>query len=119
LSHHEHILKHCEHVFRAMGTGHTEKVYHNALLIEFQLSNIPYRSEVMCPYFYKGIVTGYGTADVVVYNTILELKANNHQPKQHGLQLKKYVNSLKMDGMLINFNQKTGNIEHTRLPYSI
>jgi GxxExxY protein len=112
------ILKYCENVFKGLGVGHTEKVYHNALLIELQHNKIPYRSEVMCPYFYRGKCAGYGSADVVVFDTILELKSSSVEPLIHAPQLKKYVFSLRMhektqyNGMLINFNQKSGKIDH-------
>ena len=118
------ILKICENVFKILGTGHTERVYHNALLIELQNAKIPHRSEVMCPYFYKGKCVGYGTADVVLYNTVLELKVGTAEPDIHATQLKKYVHSLRenektlYDGLLVNFNQKTGKIHSSFYTYN-
>lgn len=120
---HQKIVQHCVNVFKEMGIGHSERVYHNALLIELQQAKIPFRSEVICPYFYKGIVTGYGTADVVLYDTVLELKAQAYKP-DHGLQVKKYIHSLQLNekkkysGMVINFNQKTGDVDHVHFCFN-
>lgn len=115
---HKQILRHCENVMKIMGKGHTERTYHNALLIELEGCKIPYRSEVTCPFFYKGKCAGYGTADVVIFDFILELKANTNCPSLHTSQLKKYIVSLKesekkiYDGMIVNFNQQTGKLDH-------
>lgn len=117
--HYQHqILTHCRKVFKYVGIGHSERVYHNALLIELERAQIPYRSEVMCPYIYDGFMIGYGTADLVLYDTVVELKAKSCKPNTATSQLKKYVTSLRntqnksYTGIIINFNQNTGNLDY-------
>ena len=81
-------------VMREMGPGHSEAVYHSALLVELNARHIPYRSEVCCPFMFQSTCVGYGKADVVVNNVIVEIKVTAGVTAEAKLQVLKYVQSL-------------------------
>jgi len=94
-------------VHRQMGPGLLESTYHHALAHELKLQNIPSRSEVKVPLFYKGISTGKDFyIDILVENEIIvELKSVDELLPIHMAQLINYLKlSDKRMGFLINFN---------------
>jgi GxxExxY protein len=112
------FLKKCSgQVLQTLGCGHTERVYHNALITHLSRNNVSYRSEVVCPYYYMGHCVGFGTADLVIGDLVVELKALKFLDPSATLQLRKYQSSLsstnakQYDGLLINFNQRQGIVE--------
>ncbi len=67
-----------------------------------------------------GEVVGFGRCDIVVGNLIVEFKANMRRPSKTSPQLRKYMESLRASersrfrGVIVNFNQHTGNVDvHT------
>lgn len=62
---------------RVLGCGFLEPVYQEALAVEFELRNIPYRREVKLPVIYKGrTLSCYYEVDFLCYDEVLvELKA--------------------------------------------
>eukprot|EP00961_Rhodomonas_salina_P214829 2901417-Rhodomonas_salina.2 len=55
---------------------------------------IPYRSEVCCPFMLRNTCVGYGKADVVVGNAVVELKVADTALPEYRMQLLQYVESL-------------------------
>ena len=109
-------------VIKVLGKGHTERVYHRALITMFNKSKIQHRSEVLSPIHFLGEVIGFGRCDLVVKNLIIELKANIKCPSSFSPQLTKYMSSLKTSerrryrGVILNFNQKTGLLDVYQAP---
>lgn len=101
----------------ALGKGHTERVYHRAMITLLNKKGIPHRSEVLAPIYFLGEVVGVGRCDLVVKNLVVELKANTKCPTSFSAQLRKYMTSMgavenrKFQGIIVNFNQRTGVVE--------
>ena len=75
-------------VNKVLGHGFLEKVYENALMVEFRLQGIGAQSQVPIRVMYKGEEVGEYVADIVVENQIiLELKAIDSLQKIHEAQL--------------------------------
>ena len=94
-------------VFKNLGPGLLEKVYQEALEIEFQIRNIPYEREKRFNIVYKGqLLKQEYIADFVCYGKIiLELKSVSELTDIHRAQV---INYLKITGLklalLQNFN---------------
>lgn len=59
-----------------LGTGFSEAVYHQAILVELRERNIRYESEKIIPVLYKGHCCGNVRSDIIVDGkVIIELKA--------------------------------------------
>lgn len=105
------------HVMRCLGKGHTESVYHKALITAMNRAGVAHRSEVSCPIWFMGECVGFGRADMVIDDVIVEIKANKLPPKETSAQLKKYMESLALaekkvfQGIVVNFNQKNGCVD--------
>jgi len=82
-------------VMRDLGVGHTESVYQSAMLTYFTKRGFNPRAEVICPIMFMGECVGFGRADIVVDQYVIELKANEADVKQALPQLRKYVVSLR------------------------
>jgi GxxExxY protein len=104
-------------IMTALGKGHTERVYHRALITLFNKKRVPHRSEVLSPIYFMGEVVGFGRCDLIVKNMIVELKANKKCPVAFSPQLDKYMASMaaserrRYRGVILNFNQRTGLVE--------
>jgi GxxExxY protein len=89
-------------VLAALGAGHSEAVYHAALLAELAARRVPYRTEVVCPFMYKPLgggenharCVGHGRVDVVVENVAVEIKVSAADTPAARAQLARYVESL-------------------------
>ena len=81
-------------VLHALGQGHSEAVYHSALLCELNARHIPYRTEVCCPFLYDSQCVGHGRADVVVRNVAVEIKVGEAPSAAGRAQLQRYIESL-------------------------
>lgn len=105
------------HVMRCLGRGHSENIYHRALITAMNKAGISHRSEVSCPIWFMGECIGVGRADMVIDDVVIEIKANRLPPKQTSAQLQKYLVSLsraeskEFKGIVVNFNQKTGLVD--------
>ncbi len=71
------IIGACMEVHRELGCGFLEKVYHDALEIEFKLRGIPYVREKLIPIYYKGVpLEPHYKPDFLCYSSIVvEVKA--------------------------------------------
>ena len=89
-------------VHHELGNGFLERVYQDALELEFQERGIPYEREKNIQVMYKGKPLGEPyRADFVCYDKIIvELKAVE---KLQGIHRAQVVNYLKATGMKIGF----------------
>jgi GxxExxY protein len=115
------LLEICRRIYREMGTGHTESIYHNAFEIELRNHQISYESEKKILITYQDLLHGrtYTLGEERVdlflldYNLIIELKSLTNQPKEIELsQIRKYYrellkagNHMEEWGLVINFPQ--------------
>ena len=101
-------------VHQALGCGFLERVYQDALEIEFKDRHIPYEREKEIQIMYKGKPLGEPyRADFVCYGKIIvELKAVDELCGIHRSQVVNYLNAtgLKL-GLLVNFGEEWANIE--------
>jgi len=95
-------------VHKALGPGHMEIIYKNALALEFAARNIPFQREVMIPIFYRGEKVGETRLDFVVgdkLKVVVEAKAIDMLGAIHTSQCISY---LKASGyklaILVSFN---------------
>jgi len=94
-------------VHRELGAGFLEKVYENALVMEFRYSGIPFTRQVRYNVYYREQRAGTFVADLVIENRlILELKATRDLPVVAEAQL---VNYLKVSGLSIGLLLNFGN----------
>lgn len=100
------IIGACMEVHSLLSCGFLESVYREALMAEFDMRGIPFRSEVPLPVMYKGreLKTAY-RADFVVYGEVLlELKALRHLSAVEEAQLINYLKATGLRrGLLVNF----------------
>jgi len=95
-------------VHSELGCGFLESVYHEALLLEFELQKIPYKSEVEINIKYKGIeLRKKYYADIICFDKIIvELKACNSLDTSHESQVLNYLKATGYKlGLLINFGE--------------
>lgn len=107
------LIKTARSVMMKLGSGHTEAVYHCALVSMLMSSGVASMTEVNIPYFLNGICVGMGKADILTQTHLIELKANQKTPHsilQAQLQLSKYLRAMHLQGaaprkaMLVLFN---------------
>ena len=92
-------------VHKELGNGFLEKIYENALMVDFKKKGIPAQQQVPLLVNYKGHTLGDFYADIVVDDKIiLELKAAATLHPQHETQLLHYLKSSGLRvGYLLNF----------------
>ena len=101
-------------VHNELGCGFLERVYQDALEVEFRLRNIPYEREKSIQIVYKGEPLGEPyRADFVCYGkVIIELKSVSEILDVHRAQIINYLKATKMKlGFLVNFGEESINIE--------
>ncbi len=97
-------------VHRALGCGFSEKVYQDALEIEFQEQGIPYQREVPIFAEYRGqTLKSEFIPDFLCYdNIIVELKAVKELEDYHRSQAINYARVASCEiALLINFGEKS------------
>jgi GxxExxY protein len=94
-----------ESVWRALGPGYSERVYHNAFEVALRKRAIPYETERVLPVNYDGTFVGFMRADIVIDNKmIVELKSVARLTPAFRTQLQKYMELTGCDqGFLVNF----------------
>lgn len=103
-------------IFETLGPGHTESVYHRALEVSLRLGGIPYESEVVVPILFRGYTVGNIRCDVIIGDTVIELKAVSRLNEDHRQQLRNYLMILdKPRGLLVNFGS-TLTVEEIKRP---
>jgi len=103
-------------VHRELGFGFLEAVYHEALRIELEKKDIPFKYEAKLNLSYKGIpLEKTYTADFVCYDKIIiEVKALTELNSIHEAQVINYLKATNYKlGLLINFGEES--LEYKRL----
>ena len=111
------ILGACFQVYKTMGCGFLEAVYHECLDIEFSHRNIPFTSQPKLGLSYRDrpLKQQY-IPDFIIYDqVILELKALSYLADEHQAQLLNYLNATGLKvGLLINFGHHP-KVEYKRM----
>lgn len=104
------IVKAYYNVLNGLGKGLEEKVYENALCIEFEEMDIPYVRQMPLSVEYKGHNVGNYVADFFVDDKIIvELKAVTAISQEHIAQTLNYINLTHSKvGYILNFSQLEG-----------
>ncbi len=104
----EKIINIFYRVYNYFGYGFLEKVYENAMMIEFRNENLSAISQFPLKVYYKNEVVGEYFADILVDNrVIVELKAAKSLTEGQAAQLLNYLKATKIEvGLLLNFGPK-------------
>ena len=105
-------------VHKTLGNGYLEKIYENAMMLDFYKSRIRADQQVPLPVHYKNKNIGDYFADIVVdKKIILELKTVSKILLIHEAQLLHYLKSSRIKvGYLLNFDAKS-KLEFKRMVY--
>ncbi len=112
------IIGACMEVHKTLGCGFLEAVYQEALMIEFQLQNIPFEREKILTITYKGIELEkkYKADFICCGKIIIELKAIGQLVPENESQVLNFLNATGYRlGLLINFGEKC--LKYKRLVY--
>jgi GxxExxY protein len=94
-------------VYNKLGYGFLEKVYENAMMIEFQKEKIPASAQTPIEVVYDQKVIGEYYADILVDKIIVELKAARMLSAENEAQLLNYLRATGIEvGLLLNFGIK-------------
>ncbi len=95
-------------VYNALGYGFLEKVYENALKIEFRKSGLDFDCQAPIQVLYDGEVIGDYVADFIVDGkVVVEVKANAELGVSDESQLLNYLRCTGLEvGLLLNFGEK-------------
>ena len=101
----ERIIGCAMRVSNTLGVGFLEKVYENALVVEFGLQGLSFQQQGSLQVAYQGVVVGQFICDLVVDNrVIIELKACRAIEDAHQAQLLNYLKATGIRvGLLLNF----------------
>ena len=104
----EKIIRIFYQVYNTLGYGFLEKVYENAMMIEFRIECIPAVAQFPIKVFYKEEVIGEYFADILVdEKVIVEIKATRTLALEHEAQLLNYLKATDIEvGLLLNFGPK-------------
>jgi len=105
-------------VHKTLGNGYLEKVYENALMLDFYQNKISAEQQVALPVKYKNKIVGDYFADIVVdASIILELKTVTKIIPINEAQLLHYLKSTGLKtGYLLNFGAER-KLEFKRMVY--
>jgi len=104
----EKIIKIFYQVYNKLGYGFLEKVYENAMMIEFKKTGISAVSQFPIKVFYDGKVVGEYFVDILVKEkVIVEIKAARTLSPEYEAQLLNYLRATDIEvGLLLNFGPK-------------
>jgi GxxExxY protein len=104
----EKIIKIFYRVYNKLGYGFLEKIYENAMMIEFRREGIPAVPQSPIKVFYEGEIIGEYYADILVDNkVIVEIKAAKCLVEENEAQLLNYLKATDIEvGLLLNFGTK-------------
>lgn len=95
-------------VYNRLGYGFLEKVYENAMMIEFKKDGIPAVPQFAIKVVYESELVGEYYADILVDNkVIVEIKATKRLVEENEAQLLNYLKATDIEvGLLLNFGPK-------------
>ncbi|MBW1861437.1 MAG: GxxExxY protein [Deltaproteobacteria bacterium] len=104
----ENIIQIFYRVYNKLGYGFLEKIYENALMIEFKKEGISAVPQHAINVSYEGEIIGEYYADILVEKkVIVEIKATRHLVKENEAQLLNYLKATDIEvGLLFNFGVK-------------
>jgi len=104
----EKIIQIFYRVYNTLGYGFLEKVYENALVIEFRKEGIHVLSQAPIRVFYESEIIGEYYADLLVDGkVIVEIKAVRKLAQEHEAQLLNYLKASDIEvGLLLNFGAR-------------
>lgn len=104
----EEIIKIFYRVYNKLGYGFLEKVYENAMMVEFKEEGISAVSQSAIKVFYEGVIIGEYYADILVDDkVIVEIKAARRLADENEAQLLNYLKATDIEvGLLLNFGTK-------------
>lgn len=104
-------------VWRALGPGFSESVYHCAFEVALRERQIPYETERIVPVYYQGQNVGHVRADLIIdRRAVVELKSVSRLNETYRIQTRNYLTLLGLSqGYLINFPDKLGPLEFERI----
>ncbi len=102
-------------VANGLGHGFHEKIYENALIVEFGLQNIPVRQQAEFPVVYKTVSVGKYIPDLICFDTVVVDTKTIERIGDHEIgQMLNYLRiTQKKVGLLINF--KHAKVESKRV----
>ena len=95
-------------MYNRLGYGFLEKVYENAMIIEFKKDGVPAVPQYGIQVVYEGEIVGEYYADILVDGkVIVEIKAARGLAEEHEAQLLSYLKATDIEvGLLLNFGPK-------------
>ncbi len=95
-------------VYNKLGYGFLEKVYGNAMMLEFQKAGISAEGQTPIKVLYDPSIVGEYFADILVENkVVIEIKASKSISKENEAQLVNYLKATGIEvGLLLNFGPK-------------
>ena len=104
----EKIIRLFYKVYNELGYGFLEKVYYNALILEFHKNLIYCENKKQIRVYYFGNEVGEYYPDIIVnQKVIIEIKANEVLVYENECQLINYLRATDIEiGLLFNFGKK-------------
>jgi len=104
----EKVIKIFYRVYNKLGYGFLEKVYENAMMVEFKKEGMTVLPQSAIRVFYENEVVGEYFADMLVDNkVIVEIKAAKSLAAENEAQLLNYLKATDIEiGLLLNFGPK-------------
>jgi GxxExxY protein len=104
----EQIIGAFYEVYNTLGYGYLEKVYENALCVEFESLGIEYDQQVPIAVEYRGKIVGEYFADLIVEDSVIvEVKAARTLLPDHEAQLLNYLKATNHEvGLILNFGAR-------------
>lgn len=109
----EHVKSLAGRVWRSLGPGFSERVYHNAMEVGLRQLSIPYQTERIVPIVFDDHAIGNIRADLIIDSRIIvELKSVKTLKDEHRVQTRMYMRLLGLsEGVLINFPNSGNDLE--------
>jgi len=123
----EEVKECAREVYKELGTGWPECVYHSAMEVALREKGITYESQRILPISFKGHIVGESKPDLVVWlkqgknkrlAIVVDLKWEPYVKEDHRTQIIKYIKELKKQlkrgeevfntGFVINFVKEGG-----------
>ncbi len=104
----DQIIKTFYKVYNRLGYGFLEKVYENAMMIEFRRTGIKATAQSPIRVLYEKEIVGEYFADILVdEKVIVEIKASRSLTQDNEAQLLNYLKATDVEvGLLLNFGPK-------------
>ena len=99
-----------QHVYKSIGNGHSEAIYHRAMEVGLRKGGLKYESEKIVPVTYDQHVVGNVRIDLVINDdSIVELKSIAGIKQKEMTQLENYMELTGAnEGIVINFPTTPG-----------